>query len=522
MGWDELEISAQNITINYNDGSEWFGALGPPVIDFANTPVFADERIALFDEDDSGGITVGDLRTLQGLASGTQGTGAFATLYASTDDDARSISIDDIVALLDSNSVNGGNDDGQLDVSEAETVLADMSLTGNEDADGDDVLDPVGFEVGTGDSTAPVYIDFDGNQRIGFSSENITLQLSEFVHVTGSFAFEKGPVLNATVATGLPSDGLSLLQDLGNAIEPGLGDTLRDFGTTIPDVEVATFQVGAANVHAFVGLDGPYWEGDADGDGNVDNEGPTEDLDGDGVMGEDEVNEQAIGLVIDQLDLGFVTMEPTVGAFAELLGIDDDALVGIIPKFSALKATASSVELVGLDEVVLSAEDITINYNNGTEWFGQLGPPVIDFQNTPRFADERIALFDEDESGAITVGDLRTLQGLASDTDGTGAFAALYTSSDPDGTSVTIEEIVALLDDSANGGDDDGQLDVGEAESVLSDVSLAAANDVDTDGVLDPLGFEVGTGDATDPVYIDFDGNQRIGAVVREGHHPDL
>ncbi|MFC1516467.1 Ig-like domain-containing protein, partial [Thermodesulfobacteriota bacterium] len=322
----------------------------------------------------------------------------------------------------------------------------------DDDTDGDGKIDPAGFEVRTGTATDPIYIDLDGNQRIAASADRVLLQLSEFVHVVGSFSFEKGPKVLANVATGLPSDIIEAVEALGNLISPEVGDALKAMGSTIPNLEMNTLQIGASGVSAFVGLNGPYWADDLDGDGEIswafntgdgtvvtlsENDEPVKangltygDINNDGIVDANEtqeLSEDAVGLAVTDLDVGFVTMAPTIADFVALFEIEEESLKGIIPKFTALKATADSVGFVGLDEAQFSLEGITINYNNGTEWIGGLGPPVVDFLNS---------------------------------------FPA-------------------------------------EANGV----------DVDEDGKTgEPAGFEVGTGG--DPVYIDFDGNQRIGATV--------
>ena len=76
----------------------------------------------------------------------------------------------------------------------------------------------------------------------------------------------------------------------------------------------------------------------------------------------------SVGLAIDNVDFGYVTMAPTLSA---LPGFSD-----ILPKFTAIKATADSAALVGMDEVLeASVRDIVIEVNNGTTWPGDLGPP---------------------------------------------------------------------------------------------------------------------------------------------------
>ncbi len=482
VGIEDVELSAENITINVNDGVAWPGDLGPPVVDF---------------------------------------TTSFET--------------------------STGAGDGY-------------------------------FEVDTGRD--PVQIDFDGNQRIGFSSERITLQLSEFVHVTGGFSFEKGPVTNVDVATGLPSSLLGTVEEaLNETIGDNFGTTLAGYATVIPDVEVSTIQVGASDVHAFVGLNGPYWTDDLDGDrelswafdtGDGDDASRTltagtlvigddtytvndvlpantivtltatdevvavdgteyGDIDGDGVVDPDEtdeLNDNAVGLSVEDVDLGAVMMSPTIASFAELFGVPEETVDTFIPDFTALKATGDAVRLVGFDddEFTLSAEGLTINYNNGDEWVGGFGPPVVDFANSDGFADERLALFDEDGDGLVTVGDLRTLSGVSGAA--SGAFTGLYDADAPDTDLVDTDDIASVLDayegfdrseiNADNNGLNNGLLEVEEAQAAFAAAyaNRAADSDVDGDGKIDPLGFEVSTGGV--PVYIDYDGNQRIGASASE------
>ena len=66
------------------------------------------------------------------------------------------------------------------------------------------VTSTAGYAVPTGDESAPVLLDMTG-ATIGASLNNATLRTSEFLHVTGSFAFEKGAtqVLSAKTVGGI-------------------------------------------------------------------------------------------------------------------------------------------------------------------------------------------------------------------------------------------------------------------------------------------------------------------------------
>ncbi|HXV77257.1 MAG TPA: hypothetical protein VD788_13145, partial [Candidatus Polarisedimenticolaceae bacterium] len=64
---------------------------------------------------------------------------------------------------------------------------------------------PAGYAVQTGTTTEPIYIDFQG-ELIVASVEVATIGISEFVHITGSIAFEKGRVHTVQVTGGLLTD----------------------------------------------------------------------------------------------------------------------------------------------------------------------------------------------------------------------------------------------------------------------------------------------------------------------------
>jgi len=459
VGFDELQMVASGITINYNNGTEWPGGFGPPVVDFA----------ASFAEEDDGG-------------------------------------------------------DGVFDA--------------EDDLDGDGKQDPAGFEVGTGGE--PVYIDFDGNQRIGASAARVTLQLSQFVHVTGSFAFEKGPTERVTVSTGLPSDLAGFSSQILQALDVlpkegtvGFGELqiANDF-SKIYNLEVGTLQIGVSNAHAFVGLGGPYWTDDADGDGQLDtvnedlngdgifNDGNagrdlldeaaddrdyngdgdkldlvSEDLNGDGTFDVDERSGAAIGLVVQDLDFGFVMMTPTLSAIP--------GLAGVLPKFYALKGSADLLSFVGVDAISMDLEGVAVGVNLGKAWPGGVfGTPIVDFAASFN-TNELLDLFDPTGDGIVTVEELRDLSGFDE-------YAGLYDSTAGSGEIIGIEQILQVLDAAGNG---NGRLELSEAAAFVGD-EVASAADADGDGKLDPAGFEVGTGE--DPVYIDFNGKKRIGALVEK------
>ena len=152
-----------------------------------------------------------------------------------------------------------------------------------------------GLEIPTG--ADPVVIDYSE----GFMQAQVRdalLAVSEFVYLSGDFAFRRGASTELTVKTGLSSKS----------------------GVTANSIEF-----GANNVQAFVGVNGPY-RTDSNHDGSVDTNDP--------------INPDAVGLVIDDFDFG-MTILNTV-----------DSLDGV-PKgttFTALKAHGEDIGFVGFGD----------------------------------------------------------------------------------------------------------------------------------------------------------------------------
>lgn len=397
-----------------------------------------------------------------------------------------------------------------------------------------------GYAVQTGTTTDPIYLDFD-SEYILASVGRASLTVSEFVHVTGSVAFEKGAKETVNVTGGLLTDAAQSFLD---ELEIPEGVSIPATGAT--ETELSFMTVGASNVHAFVGMGGPYWT-DLNGDRNIGwtlpdhgtfhepvtiggidyhagdsttaitltaadpvvtvnnvKRGDTTvdgiqygDLDGDEEVDADEtaeLNEEAVGLVINDFDFGMAVMKPT------------DSLD--FAKYFSLKASADSIELVGIEDVTVAAKNILVEVNQSSpSIYGLPLFPVVDFAGTPRFADERLALFDTDGDGKVTVGELRVLHG-DTEHDGT-SFSTdvgeLYSTSTSASEKIELDRIMEVLDT-----DFDGILTVTEAAVLASRVvdpdsgkTAAADADADGDGKIDPLGFEVNTGG--EPVYLSMD-----------------
>ena len=466
VGFDALTASLQDIEIAVNTGTPWvklFPALGSPVVDYAAS--FAnDEVIEFFDFDNSDGITVSDLTEL--------GVDEVPGLYDALSDPAQPITSAELIAAL-------GGEDGQLQLGEVSAFGdgADNITATGADADGDGKLDPAGYEVRTGTTTAPVYITHQGNKFVRAEVGNATLQISDFVHISGSIRFEQGIREDVNLEGGLfggtIDDIAAFLTENGFPDDTGL--PLLD-----PVVELQFLTVSASDVHAFIGidfgdLDGTYWH-DADGNGRI--EGGEFDLPPD---------PDAFGLLVEDFDFGLAIMTPTA-----LLNPS---------RYFALNSTAEQISLVGLDGVTLNANSISVEVNQSTpSIFGVSLFPVVNFETT--FASERPVLFDllAGGDGIIDVADLDD------------AFGAGHGISDPFSSIAQMMDFLDVTGALPSPGPD-GVLDVAEVVGRLTETFKDAANGADTnldlilaadadgDGKFDPAGFEINTGGK--PIYLD-------------------
>jgi hypothetical protein len=122
-----------------------------------------------------------------------------------------------VVDFVSSFPVEDLNDNGVLDTEDIDGngVLDegedtnDNEVLDTEDLDGAKKLDPAGFELNTG--SQPIYIDHEGELLIGASVGQAIMHLSEFVHLSGSLAFELGPTYMVTVDAGVPAEIRNLI-----------------------------------------------------------------------------------------------------------------------------------------------------------------------------------------------------------------------------------------------------------------------------------------------------------------------
>ena len=370
-----------------------------------------------------------------------------------------------------------------------------------------------GYPVPTGTTSAPITLDFPGGELIRASVGNATLKISSFVHITGSLAFEKGAVQTVHVTGGLLT---GITGPTVDAILGPLGFTLPAVGqipaTGATTTELSFMTIGASNVHAFVGMDGPYFT-DVDDNNEIGwafntgtgndasrtitagsvtlniNGTPTVfssstnsvlpvntavtlgasdgtltvngvqygDLNHDGKVdvGETaELNGRAKGLVIDDFDFGMAIMKPTNPVdFA---------------KYFSLRASANGIKLVGIDNVTVDAHDLLVEVNQSTpSVYGVPLFPVVDFADTPAYASEELTLFDTDQNGVITMGELAALN--SSNGSPISALSSVLSS---DATPVDHEKLLSLLNTN-NSGASTGVIDVTEAAALLGGSAAA-------------------------------------------------
>jgi len=312
-----------------------------------------------------------------------------------------------------------------------------------------------GLQVETGDD--PVCLDFEG-PLVRASVQKATLQVSEFLYLNGSFAFDMGSSHEVVINSGMPTDVLDFID---NEISAENRQDLEDLGLNLADGtithDVNSMSIGGSNVTAFAGINGPYWV----------------DTNEDGIVDQDEINEDAIGLVSTDFDFGIAVMQSDSEIFNLLQSMGPPGLSVaaelLKPRYLAVKGNAHNVGFVGLDDITAEMRDLVVEMNVGTPW----GPllPSIDF----------VKSFPGEDLNDNQVLDTEDLNGNGVlDTEDINGNGVLDPGEDTDG---------------------DGVIDYGED---ANEDGIFDFEDTDGDGVLDPAGFEVFTG--SESFYMDFEG----------------
>ncbi|MFN9079113.1 MAG: hypothetical protein ACK5X8_01085, partial [Planctomyces sp.] len=248
------------------------------------------------------------------------------------------------------------------------------------------------------------------------------------------------------VAPGLTTDAAQAFLD-----ELNLPDNISIPATGAPETELSFMTVGGADLQAFVGIGGPY-KNDA------------------GV-----INDSAVGLIVEDFDFAIAMMKPTNP-------------LEFFTKYFSLKASAEQVSLVGIDDITLNAERLYVELNlSSPAVFGVPLFPVVNYATTEEFASEQLPLFDVNDDGEITLGELATLNSQHN----AGLNFSGVSLTDP--MLADHDLILKYLDTNH-----DGILNLNEAAVLLGGdtaaTNLVTAADVDSDEKIDPLGLEVRTG----------------------------
>ena len=176
-----------------------------------------------------------------------------------------------------------------------------------------------GFSIDTGNGE----LEFDySSKRLLVSIAEADLQIADYVFIHGALAFQKidDPDLKVTVVGSLT------------------------------EKPVSAVLVGGEGLTMFFGSNGPYWT----------------DLNGDGEEDAGELNDQAIGLAINDADFALALLTPTNAADTT--------------RYIALKATSDFVGFVGADGLFeLEASTVVVELNIATQSGATQPLPVIDF-----------------------------------------------------------------------------------------------------------------------------------------------
>ncbi|MCX7257343.1 MAG: hypothetical protein NTZ64_11550, partial [Polaromonas sp.] len=202
-----------------------------------------------------------------------------------------------------------------------------------------------GLSVATGG--APMALDFN-RSLFGVSVGHALVKVDDFIYLEGGFAIEKSAGVSVDIVTGFTDTSVEGAAALKNLVTKKL--VTPGQYSHIDNLAMDAFTVGFSNVKLFAGS-GPYFV-DQNGDGYSDS-----------------TDSSAVGVVVDNLNLGMVIYTAA------------DKTV-TIPKLWALNATADVAALVGLDFLTLSAEGVTISANQGGVWSGSTVKPYVNFVST--------------------------------------------------------------------------------------------------------------------------------------------
>ncbi|MCI0496893.1 MAG: M10 family metallopeptidase C-terminal domain-containing protein, partial [Thermoplasmata archaeon] len=212
-------------------------------------------------------------------------------------------------------------------------VEVEINTGGGSDLDGDNdtVVDwPESFPADG------LYVNCGGGKTVLLGQDTdyisaggwLKLDLFGFFYVDGSFAFEK---TSETV-------------------------TVTDGFTSEPGVDVEMLSIGATIIHAFAGVNGPYWREDIDDDGEVDEA--------------TETNAAALGFSLSEVRFALTIMK---------VRTDDPDTQTDFRSWTAVSAEAEEIAFVGIEDMTLSGSvSVEINTGGGYDTEGD-NDTVVDF-----------------------------------------------------------------------------------------------------------------------------------------------
>ena len=209
-------------------------------------------------------------------------------------------------------------------------------------------------------------LDIDGTKgEVLEASGHISLNVYDFFHVSGHFAFVKR------------TESVRLYDTATGQLDS-------------QDTQVDLLTLGAGGVNAFAGVNGPYFT-DLDGDGQASwaaAEGNTlpedPDTDNDGVVDADEtdeLNDTSLRLSLINVHFALALMSPS-----KTPPVEGEPEVIDKRSWIALKAGVGSAEFVGIDGLTVRADDLMVAINQAGGTYGEEGLPnttVVDFETKP-------------------------------------------------------------------------------------------------------------------------------------------
>ncbi|MCU1535966.1 MAG: hypothetical protein JWP82_317, partial [Humibacillus sp.] len=233
---------------------------------------------------------------------------------------------------------------------------------------------PAGLPVDTGSGTA--YIDMH-DPVLGISAEKITLRISSFISISGSFSIQKGGLVDLAIeAPALsPADLTTLQGKISNSVRTGNA-------VVVNGVETTAFGIGNASIYV----------GYADG--------------GFGTDGAPVAAGSFYGVQATGIELGLI-----------LAKVAPTRLTGItLPNFVGLTAFIASVGFSGIptDIFELGLTGVTIGYNNSGPITGMIGSPAsyVNWKNSGA-GGTGVSIPTNGSGGAVVIRHQNTMFGIA-------------------------------------------------------------------------------------------------------------